>query len=39
MMFESPEPNMQPFWIGRPYQKANGIILVFIRTAQRGGKI
>jgi hypothetical protein len=39
MMFESPEPNVQPFGLVGPYQKANGIILVFIRTAQQGKKI
>jgi hypothetical protein len=35
MMFESPEPNVQPFYgLVGPYQKANEKILVFIRTAQ-----
>jgi hypothetical protein len=39
MMFESPEPNVQPFVLVGPYQKVNGITLVFIRTTQQGGKI
>jgi hypothetical protein len=38
MMFESQEPNVQPFWIGRAISKSEWNFLVFMRTAQQGGK-